>query len=83
MDFFQFYASGIITDVYGECGDFPSHLMLIIGFNIQNRYWIVKNSWGPDWGEYGYARIAFSYDPVGTCGMYKRPLYYTDELFLL
>ena len=81
MDFFQFYSTGIITDVYGECGSFPSHLMLIVGYNIQSRYWILKNSWGADWGELGYVRVAFSHDPTGTCGMYKRPMYFTDEIF--
>jgi C1A family cysteine protease len=55
--------------------------MLIVGYNIQSRYWILKNSWGADWGELGYVRIAFSHDPNGTCGMYKRPMYFTDEIF--
>eukprot|EP00744_Colponema_vietnamica_P003520 GILI01005384.1.p1 GENE.GILI01005384.1~~GILI01005384.1.p1 ORF type:complete len:594 (+),score=97.15 GILI01005384.1:101-1882(+) len=51
------YTGGIITDCLSLSVD---HAVLIVGFDIAHDppYWIVKNSWGPDWGEEGYVRIA-------------------------
>lgn len=54
------YTGGIITSCEGLL---PNHEVLIVGYgnSLQNstnvEYWIVKNSWGPDWGEEGYIRI--------------------------
>ena len=38
--------------------------MTIVGYNDDEGYFIVKNSWGTDWGEGGYFRIAYN-DPSG------------------
>ncbi|CAI5485612.1 unnamed protein product [Closterium sp. Naga37s-1] len=50
------------------------HVMLAVGYNYEgpgasNNYFILKNSWGPRWGENGYMRIRMEGDAFGTCGM--------------
>ncbi|CAI5485613.1 unnamed protein product [Closterium sp. Naga37s-1] len=50
------------------------HVMLAVGYNYEapgswNNYFILKNSWGPDWGEGGYMKIRMENGPFGTCGM--------------
>ena len=35
------------------------HAVTIVGFNDVERYWIIKNSWGEEWGEKGFGRISY------------------------
>lgn len=52
----QTYNGGIMTNCISQQMD---HGVLIVGFDDSNYppYWIVKNSWGPGWGEEGYIRV--------------------------
>ncbi|CAI5495471.1 unnamed protein product [Closterium sp. Naga37s-1] len=50
------------------------HVMLAVGYNYDapgswENYFILKNSWGPQWGEGGYMKIRMENGPFGTCGM--------------
>ncbi len=36
------------------------HAILLVGYDDSQQCFIVKNSWGADWGENGYFRIAYS-----------------------
>jgi cathepsin L len=71
---FQHYFSGIITDA--TCGTSLDHAVLAVGYGVENgtEYYIVKNSWGADWGEKGYVRIA-AVDGQGMCGIQELALY--------
>ena len=38
----------------------PDHAIQLTGYNAPGNYWIVRNSWGTDWGENGYVYVAAS-----------------------
>jgi len=38
------------------------HVVALVGYNDTQRYWIIKNSAGEDWGEDGYARVSYDAD---------------------
>jgi hypothetical protein len=56
-DFF-YYQGGIYSYSYGSRQG--AHAILIAGYDDPGQYFIVKNSWGTDWGEQGFFRIAYS-----------------------
>ena len=56
-DFYD-YTEGVYTQQYGWYLDL--HAVSIVGYNDNEGYWIVKNSWGTGWGEDGFFRIAYS-----------------------
>jgi YD repeat-containing protein len=55
-DFF-YYGSGIYSHAWGGFEGY--HAALIVGYDDINQSFIVKSSWGTDWGEAGYYRIAY------------------------
>ncbi|CAF1374677.1 unnamed protein product [Rotaria sordida] len=38
-----------------------SHAMLAVGYSDQSKAFIVRNSWGEDWGDKGYCYIPYNY----------------------
>jgi len=56
QDFFS-YRSGVYRHVSGASAG--GHCIEIIGYSDAQGCWICKNSWGTNWGEGGYFRIAY------------------------
>ena len=54
---FLVYSSGIYKSVSRK--SVGGHAVSLVGFNDQERYWIVRNSWGADWGENGFIRVSY------------------------
>ncbi|TVU16502.1 hypothetical protein EJB05_40070 [Eragrostis curvula] len=68
---FQLYESGVFT---GRCGTSLDHGVVAVGYGTDEAngkdYWLVRNSWGADWGEAGYIRMERNVTSrAGKCGI--------------
>ena len=76
---FRFYSGGVLT--YDDCQpdwdnspNLINHAVVAVGFgydkHLDLEYVVIKNSWGPQWGENGFARIAMQGGEMNaTCGL--------------
>ncbi|MED6139206.1 hypothetical protein PIB30_081709 [Stylosanthes scabra] len=75
---FQLYQSGVFT---GSCGTELDHGVTAVGYGASDdgtKYWLVKNSWGTEWGEEGYIRMQRDVDAAeGLCGIAMQASYPT------
>ncbi|EHA8586675.1 Senescence-specific cysteine protease SAG39 [Cocos nucifera] len=72
---FQFYSEGVFT---GPCGMYLNHGVTVVGYETagEEKYWMVKNSWGTEWGEQGYIRMRRGIsDEQGLCGIAMQASY--------
>ncbi len=42
------------------------HDIILIGWDDTKKAWLLRNSWGPQWGDQGYCWIAYGANCVGT-----------------
>ncbi len=71
---FDAYSSGC----YDVAGHSVNHAVLIVGYDDRGcsdqGYWIVKNSWGPDFGDGGYIYVKYG---AGMVGYFVSQLHYS------
>jgi len=58
----SFYSGGIVT--HNNCGRSVDHCVQMIGYDTTGAtpYWILRNSWGTDWGLSGFINVEMFYD---------------------
>merc|ERR1719146_389734 len=72
----QFASNGVVT---GKCRGQINHAVIAVGYGSDGLdYFKIRNSWGADWGERGYIRLAASGGSEGTaCLLQDPPVYPT------
>lgn len=67
-DFYTFDAKNDIYIWNGKGPQVGGHAIEIVGWGYENtnKFWIIKNSWGTEWGDNGYFRIQRG---VNMCGI--------------
>ncbi|MDP6798079.1 MAG: C1 family peptidase, partial [Candidatus Krumholzibacteria bacterium] len=60
MDIYENFNS-YLSGIYVASGEYEGgHAVCIVGYNDNGGYFIVKNSWGEDWGMDGYFNISYN-----------------------
>jgi cathepsin L len=74
---FQSYKTGIITEADG-CPTKIDHAVLAVGYGYEGDqgYFIVRNSWNTIWGDEGYVKLGMA-EGAGVCGM-NQVVYYPE-----
>jgi C1A family cysteine protease len=68
-DDFSTYSTGIyIPSLTSK--ELGGHNMVVIGYSDIEQYWLFKNSYGPNWGEQGFCKIAYNACQLDVPGSY-------------
>lgn len=73
----QFYRNGVYSPSKEDCD--PSQLdhgVALVGWGNETgkQYWIIRNSWGKDWGANGYMHIAYGTNACGLTSSVSYPI---------
>jgi len=65
---FQLYSGGVFSPAT-SCSSI-NHAIVLVGWDDSKGAWLLRNSWGPDWGEDGYMWIGYGKNYVGYSAVY-------------
>jgi hypothetical protein len=70
---FMAYAGGVFVgpaSPYGAGGISTDHAVLLVGWDDTQQAWLIKNSWGTDWGLSGFVWVKYNTANAGYCAAY-------------
>lgn len=59
------YTGGVYSEDVDSDSDGSGHAVVIVGWNDLKGAWLVRNSWGTDWGEDGYGWFEYGSNRIG------------------
>ena len=70
------YEGGVFDGCNQESPDI-NHAVTAVGYGVEedgSKYWLVRNSWSPTWGEHGYIKLARQDTREQVCGTDVTPM---------
>jgi hypothetical protein len=61
-DLFTVYSGGVFNE---HAAGSTNHVVTLVGWDDGKQAWRIKNSWGKNWGEQGFAWVAYGSNSIG------------------
>ncbi len=69
---FQYYTGGVFQydHAWRSC---CNHEVALVGWDDKKGAWLIRNSWGPNWGDHGYMWIKYGSNDLGYAAAWVEP----------
>ncbi len=74
---FSVYKSGVFN---GRNSRSINHVVMLVGWDDAKGAWLVKNSWGKNWGDEGFAWIKYDSNNIGLFAAWIQPSPINEEM---
>ncbi|MGI8787603.1 MAG: C1 family peptidase [Pyrinomonadaceae bacterium] len=74
---FDVYKSGVFNAHHSST---INHVVVLIGWDDEKKAWLIKNSWGKNWGEGGFAWIKYESNNIGLFAAWVQPSPINEEM---